>query len=882
MGVVYRAVDVRLERPVAIKVLRPDAVADRERTRRFVREAKAASALNHPNIVTIYDIDRSDGVDFIAMEYVPGQALDGLIVRGRLAQKDVLGYAIQVTDALAKAHGAGIVHRDLKPGNIMVTPDGSVKLLDFGVAKLVETPSDDNETTTFQTLTQAGAIIGTIAYMSPEQAEGKPIDARSDIFSFGVILYEMVTGRRPFSGDTKLATLTAILREEPKPITDTLKTPAREIEKIIFRCLRKDPNRRFQHIADVKVALEDLKEEAESGETEPPRVASVRRSRWLIPLIVVGLFAITFAFWLGRRDRAGHQPLVLNRITFDVGLTTEPALSPDGKLVAYASDRSGEGNLDIWVQQLPAGEARRLTVDPADDHDPSFSPDSQRIVFRSDRDGGGIYTVSALGGTDRLVAHRGKGPRFSPDGNKIVYWVGPRGGYTASEIYIVDATGGLPQPVKAGVAFAQSPVWSPDGKHLLFAGALHASIADRRDWDWWVYPLDGGQPVKTNVRLLLQQMGIGNVHHPGSWLSGNRVVFSATLGDSANLWELFLSPSTWRVEGMPRQLTTGPGPEVYPSAVGNGRMAFANHVENLDVWWLPIEAGKVAGELQRATGDASADHSATISADGSRLTFVSDRSGNGDIWVKDLTSGKEAPVTLTPFDESSPAFTRDGTRVAYERSENQQSPIYVASAAQPGVPDKVCEACGGLLDFSSDGRKLLVSRPVDASAPIPIALLDLLSGEQIRLLEHPTHSLFSSRFSPDDRWVSFQEFTGLASRRIWVAPLRGNAPVPAREWVPITDGTGLDRDAAWAPDGNLLYFFSERDGFPCIWAQRLEPLTKRPLGDMFPVYHLHQARRSIRSLDDLSVARLSTTPGKLVFSMGEYSGNIWLASARER
>jgi serine/threonine protein kinase len=884
MGVVYRAVDVRLERPVAIKVLRPGAVADRERTRRFVREARAASALNHPNIVTIYEIDRSDGVDFIAMEYVPGQPLDRVIEGGGLAQDDVLRYAIQAADALSKAHGAGIVHRDLKPGNIMLTPDGSVKLLDFGVAKLVETVSDDTRTTLQSSpLTEEGTIVGTIAYMSPEQAEGKPIDARSDIFSFGAILYEMVAGRRAFSGGTKLATLTAILREEPKPITAALKTFSPEIERIIFQCLRKDPNRRFHHIVDVKLALEDVKAAVDSGKTEIPTVATVRDSSWLTPLLIVGLLAIIVVFWVSRRERErAVPPLVLTRITSDSGLTTEPALSPDGKLVAYASDRSGEGNLDIWIQQVSSGEARRLTVDPADDHEPSFSPDSQRIVFRSDRDGGGIYGISPLGGTDRLVARRGQGPRFSPDGNKIVYWVGSRGGYTASEIYMVDATGGLPLPLKTGVAFAQSPTWSPDGKHLLFAGALHASTADRRDWDWWVYPLDGGQPIKTGVRPILQQMGIREFQHPGCWLPGNRIVFSATLGDGTNLWELVLSSSTWAVEGMPRRLTTGPGPERYPSALGNGRTVFANHVENLDVWWVPIEAGNVVGELQRATSDAAADHSATISADGSRLMFVSDRSGNRDIWTKDLIGGKETAVTVTPFDELGPRPNRDGTRLAYQRFQNGESAIYVTSAAPPGVPDKVCQACGGLHDLSPDGGSLLMSGPVDASAPIPIALRSLLSGEQIRLLEHPTHTLFSSRFSPDGRWVSFHEFTGLASRRIYVAPLRGAAPVPARDWVPITDGTGLDRDAVWAPDGNLLYFFSERDGFRCIWAQRLESVTKRPLGEMFPVYHLHHARRSTGSLDDLSLARLSTAPGRLFFSMGEYTGNIWMASTMER
>jgi len=884
MGVVYRAVDVHLDRLVAIKVLRPEAVAAPDRRSRFGREARAASALNHPNIVTIYDIDRSEGVDFIAMEYVPGLALDRLIERRRLAQKDVLRYAIQVTDALARAHGAGIIHRDLKPANIMVTPDGCVKLLDFGVAKLLEAVSDDDNATTLESspLTQEGTIVGTIAYMSPEQAEGKPIDARSDIFSFGVILYEMIAGRRPFSGDTKLATLTSILHEEPKPITEFVTTASPEIATLIHRCLRKDPDRRIHHIADVKVALEDLKEQADSRKTEPLRRASVRDSRWLTPLIVVGVLAVTIAAaWLARRERAVQSTLVLTRLTSDSGLTTEPALSPDGKLVAYASDRSGEGNLDIWVQQLPSGEAIRVTRDPADEHDPSFSPDSQKIVFRSDRDGGGIYVVSVLGGPERLVARRGQEPRFSPDGNRIVYWVGSHGGYTASEIHLVDASGGAPQSLQLGVAFAKSPVWSPDGKHLLFVGGLHASPANSGDWDWWVYHLDGRPPIRTGVRALLEQMGITGVRYPDAWYRGERVVFSARLGDGTNLWELSLSAATWRVEGTPRRLTTGPGPELHPSALADGRIVFANQVENLDVWWLPVEAAKVAGELQRVTDNAAADSHATISSDGRKLVFSSDRSGNGDVWIKDLASGKETAVTLTPFNEFWPVSNIAGTTLAYHLSDGPRLPIYISSAGQPGVPEKVCDDCRAMNDLSSDGRRILYAPPAPG-APTPIALLDIVSRERIHLIEHPIHELFSPRFSPDDRWVSFHEFTGLASRRIYVAPLRGDAPVPAREWVPITDGTGLDRDPCWDPDGNLLYFFSERDGFQCIWAQRLDPPTKRPVGDMFPVYHLHHARRSLRSLDNLGVARLSTAPGKLVFSMGEYTGNVWMATPQEK
>src|SRR6186997_1347175 len=262
MGVVYRALDTRLERAVAIKVLRPDVSASPDRKRRFVQEAKSASALNHPGIVHIYDIDCAnlpDGpIDFIAMEFVPGQTLDQYIGKSGLSLKDVLKYGIQIADALARAHAAGIVHRDLKPANIIVADDGRVKLLDFGLAKLTEVIDGDPEGATATAAleaprTEEGSILGTVSYMSPEQAEGKKVDGRSDIFSFGALLYEMVTGRRAFQGDTKLSTLTAILREDPKPPSQIVEDLPTEAERIINRCLRKDPGRRWQTMADVRI-----------------------------------------------------------------------------------------------------------------------------------------------------------------------------------------------------------------------------------------------------------------------------------------------------------------------------------------------------------------------------------------------------------------------------------------------------------------------------------------------------------------------------------------------------------------------------------------------------------------------------------------------------
>jgi eukaryotic-like serine/threonine-protein kinase len=298
MGVVYKARDTHLDRFIAIKVLLPERVADPDRKRRFVQEAKTASALNHPNIVHIYDIDQQDGVDYIAMEHVQGKTLDQLIPRDGMRLNEALKCAAQIADALAKANAAGIIHRDLKPGNVMVTQDERVKVLDFGLAKLTESAGigEDASTRTVKPTTEEGKIVGTVAYMSPEQAEGKKVDARSDIFSFGSLLYEMITGRRAFQGDTRASTLAAVLRDEPKPASQITLGLSKEVERVIRRCLRKDPAHRFQHMDDLKVALEELEEESDSGKlTALEESARHRKPRFLRPALAAAALVVLTA-----------------------------------------------------------------------------------------------------------------------------------------------------------------------------------------------------------------------------------------------------------------------------------------------------------------------------------------------------------------------------------------------------------------------------------------------------------------------------------------------------------------------------------------------------------------------------------------------------------
>jgi len=506
MGAVFKARDTHLDRFVALKLLLPEAVANPDRRRRFVQEAKAASALNHPNIIHIYDIDEADGVQFIAMEYVGGKTLDQLVGRKGLPLHEVLRYAVQMANGLTAGHAARILHRDLKPSNIMVNEQGLVKLLDFGLDKLAEHPLEETDAT--QTVrtdekarTEEGTIVGTVAYMSPEQAQGRAVDERSDIFSFGAVGYEMVTGRRAFSGASRIATLSAILRDEPKAAGEIVESVPRDLDKILARCLRKDPGRRFQHMADLKVALEEVKEESESGKLAPlaPLPRKQNRSAWMVIGSVIVCAVVAGVFFIARRTAVPPAAHPLTRMTSDAGLSFEPALSRDGTLLAFASDRSGEGNLDIWVKQTAGSEPVRITRDTVDNHQPSFSPDGSKIAYRSERGRGGIYVVPALGGDPRRLVEGGRNPVFSPDGNWIAYWDNVQTAGRQVAIFVIPSGGGAPRQVAADFGMARSPVLAGDSRHLAFMGAN--PYPGRADL--WVTPIDGGTPAPTDFRAAM-------------------------------------------------------------------------------------------------------------------------------------------------------------------------------------------------------------------------------------------------------------------------------------------------------------------------------------------------------------------------------------------
>jgi eukaryotic-like serine/threonine-protein kinase len=889
MGVVYRAVDTRLGRPVAVKLLHTDKTANGESRKRFVQEARAASALNHPHIITIYDIGQDQGVDFIAMEFVAGQSLAHVIRQSRLKIGEGLTYAVQIADALAAAHAAGILHRDLKPANIMVSDKGSIKVLDFGLAKLIESAQlreiDERATTSTAGVdqsvqTEEGTILGTAAYMSPEQAEGKPADARSDVFSFGAVLYEMITGRRAFNGTTKMSTLAAIMTTEPEPPGQVVPGLPRELEKMIARCLRKSPERRWQSMADLKVALEDLLEDSDSAGVAQ-RAAEPPARRW-IAFALGGLATIAIggliagAWWRAARTHPedGPRPF-LTRLTSDVGWTDYPAISLDGKTLAYASDRSGDGNLDIWVQHLPDGAPVRLTRHAADEVEPSFSSDGSRVAFQSSRQGGGIYVVPTLGGEERgearLLAARGFSPRFSPDGKWIAYGVTEDAG---GRLYVAPAYGGPATPVAAGFYRAQAHAWSPDGRHLLFWGQRHRDAPADNNVDWYVSAIPGGQPVPTQARDVLRReqfQAFQGLPFPDVWAAaGNRILFHGIVGDSSNMWQVAISPETWRVTGAPQRATFGTTDEAAASVTSDGRMVFISRTAGADIWTLPIDGnrGKVTGPLKRVTQDAADDYDPTLANDGTTLVFRSRRAGRFGVVMKKLGAAAETVLTRVPEDHY-PAVSRDGTKVAYSFRQNGKMPIVVV-AANGGVPEQVCDDCGEVEEWSPAGDQILY---IAAAHPSGVGLVKVGSSHNHAWLRHAGYGIYSPRFSSDGRWIAFNGRTDrLAPARVFVAKVHASGVAPEKEWIVVS----REGDApAWSPDASLLYFWSDRDGSPCLWAQRLDPATKRPSGAPLGIHHFHIRGLSWKNLY-LGAPDIAVASDKIIFNLGEHTGNIWI------
>jgi eukaryotic-like serine/threonine-protein kinase len=790
MGEVYLAEDPRLGRRVALKFLPLPFVIDPDRVRRFETEARAASALNHPNILTVFDIGQADGTHYIVTEYVEGETLRARLDSGPLPALEAVRVAAQVAEALAAAHAAGITHRDIKPDNIVLRRDGYVKVLDFGLAKLSEAPGIDS--TEHALRTPPGIILGTIKYMSPEQALGIEVDGRSDLWGLGSVLYEMVTGRAPFEG-RKAAVLDAILHQAPPPVADFAEALPPLLDAVVGRALEKDPELRYQTASDLCADLRRLRRELEPfGSRWGRAVTRLQRGRargWRARAALAACAAVVLAlgawFFLAPRGRprpsppagpnwAGAKSL---QLTSDAGLEYSPSLAPDAKALVYASRAAG--NWDIYWQRVGGKNTVNLTKDSAaDDMQPAFSPDGNHLAFRSERAPAGVYVMEATSENPRRVADFGYYPAWSPDGKSLVigedtfveptsralfpsalwiievatgakrrltegdavqpswspgghrvaYW-GTRPGGAQRDIWTIPAGGGAPVQVTDDEAFDWNPVWSPDGRHLYFASYRGGSM------NFWRVPLDertgevlGAPETVTTPSSYSQHLSFSR--------DGTRMAY-VQKSETENLHRVAFDPAALKALGAPEAVTRGSVRIVSPDPSPDGEwVAYSSQGEPQEDIHLLRRDGTGHRQL---TDDHFADRFPRWSPDGRRLSFYSDRSGRYEVWVVNADGTGLAQLTSTTGPIAIyPVWSPDGRRLVYDQRDNATFLIEADTPSQGQTPRQLPPLPRPGEHFrawswSADGRKLAgwgIHR-ADSKGSIYVYDFDTQSYEQL-------------------------------------------------------------------------------------------------------------------------------------------------------
>jgi Tol biopolymer transport system component/predicted Ser/Thr protein kinase len=740
MGEVYAAEDTKLQRRVALKVLPPEMATDPERLQRFQREARAIAALNHPNVVTIYSVEEADGVQFLTMELVEGKTLGDLIPAGGLPLEELLRLAVPLVDAVAAAHQHGIVHRDLKPANVMLATDGRLKVLDFGLAKLKpEVATTDTTCLAMHSLTSPHTIVGTVAYMSPEQAEGRTVDHRSDIFSLGVVLYEMACGRRPFGGDSAFSLISSIIKDTPARLLDVKRSVPPSLDRIVTKALAKDPAQRYQAALDLRNDLQEVQQQTAAGRVVSNLVRVIVRSRWTGRLaLAAALLALASggAWYLlagrgpaaGRTAPAAAPRFVTTRLTAHPGAEQFPSLLPDGKWVLYSGQETG--NRDIYLLSTSGQNPINLTKDsPADDDEPAASPDGERIAFRSSRDGGGIFVMGRTGEGVRRVTPTGVSaaynPTWSPDGTEIAYatedvQLTPLNWERASEIWVVNVSTGAQR--KLGVVDAVQASWSPHGHRIAFVSRREqTSATDKggtvgRVMDIYTVPARGGEPVPATND---QATDWSPVWSP----DGQHLYFVSNRGGSMNLWRVPLDEASGRRLGEPEPITTPAPVLAHPTVSADGRrIAYAAVSETMNIERLTLDpaAPSVKGESTQVTFGPRMWVNPDPTPDGEWIAMYL-RDPEGDVYVVRPDGTGLRQLTSDPAIDRVPRWSPDKTWVAFFSNRAGPLQVWKIRAADGSDLQQVTEI-GGIPVWSPDGSKLATATVLMAADMGPVVV----------------------------------------------------------------------------------------------------------------------------------------------------------------
>ena len=848
MGEVYLGEDTRLKRSVAIKILPLALATQPDRCERFEHEAQAVAVLNHPNIVTVYSVEQAGDTHFLTMEYVDGHTLADLLPKGGLPLKRLLSIARQIVDAIIAAHDRGIVHRDLKPANVMIDAKGRVKVLDFGLAKLRDAaePALDGSMPTRE-LSREGTIVGTVAYMSPEQAEGKSLDERSDLFSLGVLLYEMATGGRPFAGDTSLSVLTSILRDTPRPLTDLNPELPRDFARIVRHCLAKDPERRYQSAKDLRNDLEELQQAPDSGDFSA--VPTAQRKRLYGLLVAVGVAgaaaAIVAAVWLRPGSTSGAAaPLIAThtRLTQTAGIEQFPALSPDGKWVVYA--KSG----DLFLQSVTGQTAINLTNDGAGNQMPAFSPDGELIAFRSNRPGGGLFVMGRTGESVRRVAAGGFHPAWFPDGHRLVFAAQGAAfpeaiAASTSELLSVGLDGGDPKPLVSGY-FASQPRVSPHGLRVAYWAMRLDSPTERNNRDIWTVDADGRNPVRATTHE-------ANDWNPVWAPDGRSLYFLSNRAGSMNMWRVAIDEASGRTTGDPEPMTA-PAPYVaHFTLSADGRTgAYAAFAGGGNVARVGFDGrrGAVNGPIQPVTtGTRDFNNYVDVTSDGAfAVVGTTGRQGREDIYVVSVADGRLRQLTDDFARDRAPTWSPDARRVFFYSDRGGDYDVWSVDADGGSLRQMTRGAWRGYPVPSRDGSRIVMNdivahrlfiydtrdftKPVDTPPPVPDSSV---------LNPRPMD------WSPDGRSLLFWS---AGSSGVWVYS------VAKRTYARLADGSGGN----WLQDGRRFIYSSN--------------------GRFHLFDTASNTTREVLALpgENLAAARLAANDSQLFFVHGSIDSDIWL------
>jgi serine/threonine protein kinase len=835
MGEVYLARDTKLDRMIALKVLPWHFLADADRIARFQREARALSSLNHPNLITIYEVGEANGLHFIAMEFVQGDTLSSL--RKTLSLKALLAIVGEVAEALAAAHQSGVVHRDIKPDNVMVRPDGYVKVLDFGLVKLMEVSSEGLDAAN----TQLGVAMGTLSYMSPEQAAGEPIDHRTDIWSLGVVLYELVTGQRPFTGESRQATINAILSIDPAPPSTINPNVPAELDQVLTKALEKDRELRYQTASDFRADIRRVLRAIDSSPSSSSGQTRVRLARpfhgWPVwsTAAVGSLVLVLIGAWYYTRSRkvAGPNWTAASRLqlTTQPGEEAYPVFAPDGQNFVYASNENG--NFDLFAQRVGGKNSHPLTPNtPSDETQPAFSPNGERIAFRSTRQPAGIYVMERTGENVKLVTDACNHPSWSPDGKQIVcstfgrdipttrnnypsaLWIvdvesgnkrmlcendamqpswSPNGYRVAfwfhppsagrSDIATIPSGGGEIEVITTDASTNWNPVWSRDGRFLYFASDRSGSMS------FWRVAIDEktgkvqGEPEAVATPSTFNR-------HLNFSSDGRRLIYVQT-DQRANIQAIKFDPKSERTVGDPFWVTRGDRLISRPEFSDDGTRFVMRVLRRTQDDIAVVNSDGT--NWRDLTNDKYFDRYPRWSPDGKKIVFTSDRSGRYEIWIVDADGTNLRQLTFdSAGDTTFPLWSRDGTQILFH-SNFANKIIRVDEEWSKQTPQQLPAPEGVIRfvpwDWSPDGKKLIgnMSRP-----PLEIAWFSFETNRYESLAPFEA----SPMWLPDStRFVFFTE------NKAYLSDIKTKR---VREIFTSKDGRLRSIDIS--RDGTLLYF----------------------------------------------------------------------------